>query len=112
MEPSSHESGVNSLLALAVRQGRCDALDVLLSANADPESRDEEGNTFLLLAAKRGNRDVILALLKHGADINSQDGQGKNIFDKLFMHGHFSLAQEMWEASEPLGFVHEHGDAM
>jgi len=108
---SKDQSGVNSLLALAVMERRCDVFDLLLSAKADLESKDDDGNSLLLIAAMRGNKEVVLALLNHGADVNSKDKEGKNIFDKLFLNGHYSLAQHLWESAESLGFKHEQ-DAM
>ncbi|EKX45180.1 hypothetical protein GUITHDRAFT_42462, partial [Guillardia theta CCMP2712] len=69
---SKDQSGVNSLLALAVMERRCDVFDLLLSAKADLESKDDDGNSLLLIAAMRGNKEVVLALLNHGADVNSK----------------------------------------
>ena len=55
-------------LYLAVREQREEAVEVLLSQNANPNRRMDGTWTPFLLAAKVGNYQLMKAMLSHGAD--------------------------------------------
>ncbi len=69
-----HPEAINALdgegstpLHWAVRRGKREAANALITAGADVQAADPKGNTPLILAAGLGRRDLVDLLLRHGA---------------------------------------------
>jgi ankyrin repeat protein len=74
--PGTGTAGVTSLM-LAAREGRLDAVKVLVDAKADVNMQSGNGSTALLMAILNGNYQVAAFLLDHGANPNIADRDGK-----------------------------------
>ncbi len=59
----------------AVRWGRADLVEGLLSAGLAVDERNEFGFTPLMLAASGGQTDVVRLLIERGADVNAVASQ-------------------------------------
>lgn len=66
------------ILAFAAREGRLDAVLLLLEAGADPNVSNRSGTTVLTTAVRNGNTQMARALLRAGADPNLR-GWGESI---------------------------------
>jgi len=74
--PGTGTGGVTSLI-LAAREGRLDAVKVLVDAKADVNMLSGNGSTALLMAILNGNYQVAAYLVDHGANPNLADKDGK-----------------------------------
>src|SRR3970040_1404953 len=59
-----------SLLMLAVKEGKPNIVRTLLAAKPRVDARNAYGETALMLAALRGHADIVEMLLAHGAEVN------------------------------------------
>jgi hypothetical protein len=66
-DPDSRRSDGTPVLILAARRGDHAAVDVLLTAHADPNAVDGHGHTALMHAVERNEEQVSTALLLAGA---------------------------------------------
>jgi ankyrin repeat protein len=64
-------------LLFAAREGRVDAVKVLLDAKADINIVDAESQSALILALINGHVDVAAELIKGGIDVNMEDRVGR-----------------------------------
>ncbi|KAJ5715120.1 uncharacterized protein N7483_012301 [Penicillium malachiteum] len=62
---------------------KCDMIDALLSAGADPNLKDEEGNTPLHVMSQNTEENIIKSLVLAGADLEAQNRKGESV---LFRH--------------------------
>ena len=70
----------NNLTALmiACMKGYIDAIDVLLSAGADPSIADTKGETWIHYAVQGDcSKEILQATIDHGADVNSTNMNGE-----------------------------------
>ena len=70
MDPNSVDSGGDTMLCIAARNGSSAALAVLLAAKANPNQPNRFGDTPLLLASLKGDLDSVRALVAAGAHLN------------------------------------------
>lgn len=67
----------NTLLHLAVEQGKTDLVRVLLKAGAPVDLSNSWGYTPLMIAVIANYPLIVQELLAHGADVNKQKGDGQ-----------------------------------
>jgi len=67
----------DTLLHFAVREGKKEVVEWLISKGADVNARGIMGFMPLHLAATLNHRDIMDLLIKKGADINAEDNNGK-----------------------------------
>jgi ankyrin repeat protein len=72
VEPTTR-LGSYTPLHLAAREGRGEAVAVLLEAGSDPTALTGTGVSPLHLAAAAGQVDAVRALIEHGADVDLRD---------------------------------------
>jgi ankyrin repeat protein len=72
VEPTTR-LGSYTPLHLAAREGRGEAVAVLLEAGSDPAALTGTGVSPLHLAAAAGQVDAVRALIEHGADVDLRD---------------------------------------
>ena len=66
----------DTLLMVASRRGRLDAMKWLLENGADANAKNSRGQTTLMVAAAE-NLEAVPILLTYGADIQASDARGK-----------------------------------
>jgi ankyrin repeat protein len=99
-DPNARDDSRRSPLALAVRNGSCEQMQLLLQHGADPNAVDEYGGTALHGAVSNQSLPQVQLLVEHGADSNLQtsetgliacllrwDDNLKEIRDYLLAHG-------------------------
>lgn len=70
---------------LAALANHVDALDLLMSAGADPDSADNQGFTALHFAAQEGNVDIAKRLLRAGCTVDAANMYGNTpLFTAVF----------------------------
>src|SRR4029434_11200318 len=74
--PGTGTGGVTSLM-LAAREGKLDAVKILVDARADVNMLSGNGSTAMLMAILNGNYQVAAYLVDHGANPNLADRDGK-----------------------------------
>ncbi|KAJ6024580.1 hypothetical protein N7540_005377 [Penicillium herquei] len=73
-------------LAFMYHPNRCDLIDALLSAGADPNLKDEEGNSPLHVSSYKTQEKIIKSLVLAGADLEAQNHKGESVlFSRLPM---------------------------
>ncbi len=70
MSVDSSDSSGNTLLILAVIEGKPELVKSLLALNANPKHRNKVGDSALMFAALGGNLEIVRLLVGHGAEIN------------------------------------------
>ena len=73
---NSHEVETQEQLVEAAREGRADAMRVLVELGADVSAQMQDGHTLLHLAAEMGHGEVVRALVELGADVRAQTRDG------------------------------------
>ena len=81
-----------TMLMDACQKGRLDAVDYLLSHQANSEKTDSGGKSALFYAAMSGQIEAAKRLLAKKADIHKQDGQGWTALFHATQHGHKKMA--------------------
>src|SRR5574340_830282 len=59
-----------SLLTLAVKEGKLNVIKIILGFHPKINTRNAYGETALMLAALKGQNDVVKLLLGQGAEVN------------------------------------------
>ncbi|KAJ3104123.1 Ankyrin repeat and SOCS box protein 3 [Phlyctochytrium bullatum] len=79
----------------AAREGRCEALKLLLECGANKyiQTRSEEGVTPLGYAAQRGQRECVCVLLDAGADVDAVDRKAMTALAWASGAGHLATVQ-------------------
>jgi len=73
-------------LSLAVREGKKDVVEFLLSKGADVNAQDGIGWPALVVAVEGGYPEVVRILLANGADVNVRDQTGETPMSTAKMH--------------------------
>jgi ankyrin repeat protein len=73
-----HDERGETVLILAAKTNKKDALDTLLKNGANPNIQDRSGRTALMYAAAQGNAEMVQKLLLSGADPYLKDENGKS----------------------------------
>lgn len=68
---ATQQEGHVALMA-ASREGRVDAVELLLTKGADINATDHAGNTALMVASMFGHTEVAQLLLASGADVHAK----------------------------------------
>ena len=71
--------GRMSALHFAAREGKLDAVQALVEAEANLDAKDQEGVNALVLATLNGHLDVAALLLESGADPDVADDWGRTV---------------------------------
>ena len=74
---NSKDSRSRTPLSRAAKNGREEAVKLLLKYKAEVESKDDQGRTPLSLAAECGHDGVVKLLLDHKAEVESRDRHGR-----------------------------------
>jgi ankyrin repeat protein len=75
-ELSGYNSGDESYLMLAAKDGQTALVNLLLLNDEDPNHQDEYGCTALMLASMYGYPEIVHLLLNRGAKPNIKDYEG------------------------------------
>jgi uncharacterized protein len=76
-----------------VRQGRLQAVDLLLAAGADVNAKDKYGKTPLHETARLGHAGILEALLQNGAKVSAADEEWSTPLHEAATKGHADVAR-------------------
>lgn len=74
----------DTALAMAVKRGDIDSIQMLIEAGANLDIPNGEGETPLMIAAQSGDIAILDLLVKAGADPNLKNNEGETILMQLF----------------------------
>ncbi|KAI6649494.1 Ankyrin-3-like isoform X3 [Oopsacas minuta] len=82
-----------TLLHVAIREGRKDIVRMLLDAKAKPDEPLKNGVTPLMLAAERDFADYIPLIMAHGITLAKKDGEGNTVLHHIAKHNSCASAR-------------------
>ena len=68
-----------TLLHVAIREGRKEIVRMLLNAKAKPDEPLKDGVTPLMMAVENDNADYIPLIMAHGITLGKKDNQGNTV---------------------------------
>ena len=93
-ETSITDRGSPALL-LAAKNGRAEAVKVLLDKGATLEFKNLDGNTALHLATQNGHKSIVQLLLDKGANVNITNSEYSTALHFAAENGHESIAKAL-----------------
>ena len=97
-------------LMLACKEGKKDAIDVLLSDGADPNIADADGDTCLHYAARNyRSTEVLQAILSHGIDVNATNKCNVTALMKMCQNGNLAGINVLLNAAADIKTVDSFG---
>ena len=104
------EYSPKSLVSKAT-EGDLVAVQLLLTAGADPDAKgDNDGNTALIAAAGEGHAAIVGALLDAEADVNASNGYSVTALMSAAAHGDPSVVHALLEARANVNQKRRGGD--
>ena len=89
---------MESALIQAVQQNNSEAVEILLTADADVNTILCGGTTPLMVASREGYTEVVRVLLKENIMINATSGSGETAIYKASKQGHSTIVHILLEA--------------
>jgi ankyrin repeat protein len=86
----------------AVRQGRADTLERLLTTGFDINARDAQGQTALMIAARLGHDSAVALLCERGAGLDYTAKFQLTALMLAVVNNHVSVAQQLVRAGADL----------
>lgn len=94
----ANQNPKQSYLLHAVKDGRTEALKVLIDVGCDLNVKDKEGNNLLHVASKEGHAEVVSFLLQHSPELSTEkNGKGDYPIHVATESGHLSVIHELLE---------------
>jgi len=101
-DPNIKSNGGSCPVIEAVKLGRKDIFDLLVSYKADLKVRDMSNKTLLILSAEKGNHKIASVLLQNGADLNAVAFGGYTVLMAGAVGGSLEIVQELFKNNPKL----------